>query len=189
MLILSSIIFIKLSTSARLLLKQTKRAQKLIANSPVMYWRAKAVLLRKLAMLSNTMGMNKQLKVMNNKELPKLTRKQQAFVSGIVNNPTLSATEIANQTYQVKSRLVAKSIATENLSKPAIMQHLVANSQRAEQKIVSLIESEKEEIALSASKDILDRVHGKATQRTEVTSTGITLNIDLTGDSGTPDVA
>ena len=116
-----------------------------------------------------------------NKVLPKLTRKQEAFVKGLVNNPQASATEIANQTYNVKSRLVAKSIATENMSKPAILQHLVANSERAEQVIVDLLKADKDEVKLAASKDILDRVHGKATQKIEQSTTGVTLNIDLTG--------
>jgi hypothetical protein len=35
-------------------------------------------------------------------------------------------------------------------------------------------------VGRATANDILDRVHGKATQRTEVTKQVVTLNIDLT---------
>jgi hypothetical protein len=47
--------------------------------------------------------------------------------------------------------------------------------------IVDLLKADKDEVKLAASKDILDRVHGKATQKIEQSTTGVTLNIDLTG--------
>lgn len=131
--------------------------------------------------------MTKELEVMKGKKLPKLTRKQAKFVEVLVSNPKASATEAAVQAYNVKSRLVGRTIAGENMTKPNILQHLVANSERAEQKIVDLMEAEKDEVKLAAAKDILDRVHGKATQKIEQSSTGVTLNIDLTGLSGPTD--
>lgn len=117
----------------------------------------------------------------NTKQLPKLTRKQSSFVKQMLDNPKQSATQaILNSDYNVSTYDSAGQLASENLRKPQVLAHLIANSERAESKIVSLIESEKEEIALNASKDILDRVHGKATQRVETQSTSVNISIDLT---------
>lgn len=110
----------------------------------------------------------------------KLTRKQKAFVDTLIANPKMSVTKVVEQTYNVNNARTASVIGAENLAKPNILAHLHASSERAEARIVELVESEKEEIALRASADILDRVHGKATQRVEQTTTGVTLTIDLT---------
>lgn len=133
----------------------------------------------------------KDLQVLNDKQLPKLTRKQKAFVDTLLAEPKLSATKAVLKTYNTQKDYVAKNIASENLTKPNILAHLQANSVRAEQKIVDLLEAEKQEVQIQAAKDILDRVHGKATQRIEQTTTGVTLTIDLTSalDTTTPDIA
>lgn len=123
--------------------------------------------------------MSKELKIMNNKQLPKLTRKQQAFVNELITNPKQSATQAVLKTYNANPN-TARMMASENLTKPSILQHLQANSVRAESVIVELLEDKKSEVRLASAKDILDRVHGKATQRIEQTTTGVTLTIDLT---------
>ena len=122
----------------------------------------------------------KELKVMNGKQLPKLTRKQANFVNELINNPKQSATQAVMKTYDTNKAYVAKNIASVNLTKPNILQHLQANTERAEQKIVSLIDSDKEEIALRASQDVINRVHGTPVSTVINQSTGVTLTIDLT---------
>lgn len=110
----------------------------------------------------------------------KLTRKQKAFADTLINNPKLSATKAALKTYNTTDRTTASVIATENLAKPSIQIYLDKHIEKAKSKVVQLIDSDKEEIALRAADSVLDRALGKATQRTEVTTQGITLNIDLT---------
>lgn len=112
--------------------------------------------------------------------MSKLSRKQIAFANHLINNPKDSATEAANQTYDVNSRKSAEVIASENLRKPEIQLYLKEHIDKAKLKVIELVDSDKDEIALKASDSILDRALGKATQRTEVTTQGITLNIDLT---------
>lgn len=124
--------------------------------------------------------MSKELKVLNNKKLPKLTRKQEVFVNALLGDTKVSGAEAARRAYNVTTDNAARAIASENLTKPNVMQHLQANSERAEQVIVSLLAADKDEVKLAASRDILDRVHGKATQKIEQTTTGVTLTIDLT---------
>jgi phage terminase small subunit len=112
---------------------------------------------------------------------PKLTRKQKAFADHLLDNPKHSATEAAQQSYLVSDRNTAKSIAAENLTKPAIQLYMNQHIDKAKETVVNLLDSEKDEIKLRASQDILDRSHGKATQRTEVKQQSV--NINLTFDN------
>ena len=113
-------------------------------------------------------------------KLPKLTIKQSNFVAELLKDKKISATQAVRNTYNVESINGASQIATDNLRNPKILQHLQANSVRAESVIVDLLEDKKSEVRLASAKDILDRVHGKATQRIGQTTTGVTLTIDLT---------
>lgn len=113
-------------------------------------------------------------------KLPKLTIKQSNFVAELLKDKKISATQAVRNTYNVESINGASQIATDNLRNPKILQHLQANSVRAESVIVDLLEDKKSEVRLASAKDILDRVHGKSTQRIEQTTTGVTLTIDLT---------
>jgi phage terminase small subunit len=58
---------------------------------------------------------------------------------------------------------------------------LEAISSRAVVRIGELVDSEKEAIALEASKFTIDHVHGKATQKMELKSQHVVLTIDLSG--------
>lgn len=111
----------------------------------------------------------------------KLTRKQKAFADGIINNPKASAAEIARQTYNITDNKTSAVVASQNLSKTNISLYIDEHVNKAKERIVQLIDSDKPEIQLRASQDILDRTHGKAKQQIEQVTTGVTLNIDLTG--------
>lgn len=112
-----------------------------------------------------------------------LTRKQKAFADALIADKKISATKVAQKVYGKPDRDMtydtASSIASENLRKPEIMVYMQLHSGKAENRIVELIDSKREEIALQASKDVLDRVHGKATQRIEQTTKGVIININL----------
>jgi len=69
----------------------------------------------------------------------KLTYKQKAFVNEFVK--TKNATTSAMNVYDVKSREVAKSIGTENLSKPAIRQSIETLLQASGYDPVSSVEA------------------------------------------------
>ncbi len=114
----------------------------------------------------------------------KLTRKQKAFADALINNPKLSATRAALQTYGTPEKpptyQTAQQLSHENLTKPNIQLYLDEHVQKAKNRVVELIDSKKEDIALRASDSILDRTLGKATQRTEVTSISMSFGMDLT---------
>ncbi len=117
-----------------------------------------------------------------------LTRKQTAFVKHLIEHPKDSGTEAVMQTYDVKSRQTAESIAYENLRKPEIVTELAKYNSNIEQIIVDktfkLSSSEKlEEVkeGLLNARWMHDKINGKATQKIEQQSTKLVINIDLTG--------
>lgn len=133
------------------------------------------------------------------KPLRPLTKKQQIFVKYLIDNPKASATAAAREAYNVTTSHSAEVVAHENMRKPEIKLELAKYSGSAESTVVEVMDYSKElgksgrgagaqyaGVALQAARDILDRVHGKATQRTEVSTQAVTLNIDLTGTLTSP---
>lgn len=118
-------------------------------------------------------------------KLPKLTRKQKAFVNEIVKNPKQSATQAVMKTYDVNNEKTASVIASENLAKPSIISHLDKYSVLAEQSITNNMirfkDSENiKEVALSVdlAKYIHDKTHGKA----------VTKNLNLNAEVNIEDL-
>jgi hypothetical protein len=112
-----------------------------------------------------------------------LTTKQKAFVDVLVNNPKTSATQAILQTYGKPGKpptyQTAQQLAHENLTKPNVQLYMDKHIEKAKSKIISLIDSEKDDIALRASDSVLDRALGKATQRVEAQSTSVNITIEL----------
>lgn len=97
-----------------------------------------------------------------------------------VSKPEMNQTEAYKAVHVNASDVTARTNAYKLFKKPEAQIYLQQHIEKAKNKIVSLVDSDKEEIALRAADSLLDRSLGKATQRTEVTTTGITLTIDLT---------
>lgn len=121
-----------------------------------------------------------------------LTNKQRIFVKHIIDNPKSSATEAAVVAYDNPTKETAASIAYENLRKPQIVTELAKYNGLMESTLVNTVNDYKESdklgertLAVDVAKYIHDKVHGKATQRTEVRTEGVTLTIDLTSALGT----
>ncbi len=123
-----------------------------------------------------------------------MTSKQKAFVTELVTNPKTSGTQAAIKAgYSPKTAAV---IASENLKKPQIMAYLTKFSDKAEQGLMETVEASKKfalqggrdgaayaSTAVSGYNSILDRVHGKATQKIESKSTSVVIGIDLSGST------
>lgn len=132
-----------------------------------------------------------------NPALKPLTRKQRVFTEYLINNPKASATTAAKAAYNVTTEGSARIQAHDTLTKPNVQLELARHSATAELSLLEVLEYSKQYgrdqsgrgeqgasyagVAVSVAKDILDRVHGKAKQRTEVETRAVTLNIDLSG--------
>lgn len=97
----------------------------------------------------------------------------------IATQKTRNATQAYLQTHPNASYQVALNESSKLLAKPSAQIYLQEHVDRAKSTIVDLLNSDKDDIRLRSATDILDRSTGKAIQRTENVSTGITLNIDL----------
>jgi hypothetical protein len=86
-------------------------------------------------------------------------------------------------------------MAAENLAKPAVMLELAKHSKTAEQALTEVLSLSSQRMTedkpravdwavntRQTADSILDRIHGKAKQSVDVTSTAVTLNIDLSSE-------
>ena len=124
----------------------------------------------------NKKEMNKPIKAKPKKfgKSNRLTPKQKGFVADYVK--TKNGTEAAARNYKVKNRNVAKSIGSENLTKPDIVKRIQDSMEMAQKSIIYLAKHAKNEtVRLNASKDILDRGGLKATNKLDIGATDETM--------------
>lgn len=115
------------------------------------------------------------------KKLPKLTRKQRAFVNELKKNPKQSATQVALKVYNVSNENSASVLASENLRKPAIISHLHEYNELVEKTLSNAIidytdskNIKERSLAIDTAKFVHDKLHGKAIARN--------LNVNATVD-------
>jgi len=130
-------------------------------------------------------------KVIKQRTAKPLTRKQKAFVQHIINNPKDSATAAVKATYGTTDKpvteLSARNIAHTNLTKANIQTELSKYSNMIEDSIITTINRYKDSEQLEEVKEAMqnarwvhDKVHGKAIQQVQTSSTKLVLSIDLT---------
>lgn len=97
----------------------------------------------------------------------KLTFKQKKFADKYLE--TGNGGKSAKEVYDVKTDSVARSIASENLTKPNVREYLESKAEVAASIIFDLAKnSQNDAVRLNASKDIMDRSGYKAVDRSEV---------------------
>ena len=98
-----------------------------------------------------------------------MTPKQKKFVEKYIE--TGNGTKSVLEVYDTKSENVAANIASENLRKPKVQAYLEEKSERAAQRVFELMEQdENRNVALGASKDILDRAGLKPIEEIKINS-------------------
>ena len=104
-----------------------------------------------------------------------------AMVDKLLANPGMSQTQAYIETHQTNNRIVAKNEASKLLTKPSVAIYKDSAVRKAKSRIVSLVDSDNENIALKASQDIIDRTEGKASHKDEQLSRTVHVSLDLTG--------
>ena len=125
----------------------------------------------------------------------KLTRKQKMLADYLLEYPQQSATEAATRVLNVSNRRSASVAAADILKKPHVQAYMEQHSAIASDTMFEIMDLSKKYakeggkegasyagVAVTVAKDILDRVHGKPTQKIEQTTQAISINIDLTGN-------
>lgn len=101
----------------------------------------------------------------------------------IATQETRNASAAYKQVYPNASDITARTNAYQLLRKPSSQVYLQEHTKQAVNNILELANTARsEQVKLQANQDILDRNFGKATIKQEVNTTGVTLNINLTGN-------
>lgn len=109
-----------------------------------------------------------------------LRRKTKLFLDKVIENPKMSAADAYIATHETNNKAAAAVHATRLLHKPSARVYLEKHSKLAKRKIVELVGSNREEIALKASIDIMDRTYGKAVQRSE--NSNVNVNVEASAE-------
>lgn len=132
--------------------------------------------------------MSKQKDAKKKQKPRKLTRKQKAVLDILLAEPKTQQNEAYRRVMDTNSKQNATIEASRLVNRPEAQIYMQKHVDRAKNTIAGLMDSEREDIALKASKDVLDRHYGKATIRQESTTGKFTVNIDLTrGQAPQPD--
>ena len=106
------------------------------------------------------------------KKLPKLTRKQRAFVNELKKNPKISGTAAALKAYNTSDYNTAAAISSENLKNPKIVSHLNKYNDIIESTISNAIteysdsnDIKQRTLAVTTAQWAHDKLHGKAIAR------------------------
>lgn len=98
----------------------------------------------------------------------------------IASQPGINQTEAYKQVHPTASDNTARNNASQLMKKPEAQVYLQKHIEKAKNTIVELLDSEKDEIRLKSADSILDRSLGKATQRVQVQSEQVSININMT---------
>ena len=123
----------------------------------------------------------------------KFTRKHKAWADALLNDKSKSLLQATREAYPDAQQNTQQLIAQKNKNNPVIQAYMqrhsdIATNAMMETLEVSRVYSKKGGTAGAAyagvvatiSKDIHDRVFGKATQKIDMQSTNVSVNIDLT---------
>lgn len=121
-----------------------------------------------------------------------LTRKQEAFVTELIKNPKMSATQAIKNTYNVSTNHSAEVMASENLRKPEIISRLGDANNMIEQVLMDTVgdygnsdKIQERSLAVDTSKWIHDKIHGKAVQKSSSVNFNFTSHVsDKSKDYG-----
>lgn len=114
-----------------------------------------------------------------------LKQNSKAVLDIIAGQTKRDASKAYKEIHPNANALTAKVNASKLLAKPEAQIYLKAHTDKAKARVVELIDSDRQDIALRASEAVLDRELGRPIQRVQTHSTGITLSIDLTSSLDT----
>lgn len=103
------------------------------------------------------------------------------FVDEMIANPKQDIGDAYLKTHKTTSKRNASIAGSKLLKKPNVIGYRDSAVGKAKRRIVSLVESKNESIALKASESIIDRNEGKAVQKSESTNRTVEVKLDLTG--------
>jgi hypothetical protein len=115
------------------------------------------------------------------KEL-RIDDKTKQFYDELIDNPTVGVREAYIKTRGESTSPLQASVNASRLKNSDKYQIYKASAVgKAKRRVVELVGSRNESIALKAAQDVLDRTEGKAVQKNENVSRTVEVKLDLTG--------
>ena len=111
-----------------------------------------------------------------------LKPKSIAVLDELIANPKMTQAEAYAKHHKSNNITTARNNASQLIKKPEAQIYLLKHIDKAKKRVVQLVDSVKEDIALKASDSILDRALGKPKQSLDITSRSVSVNLDLTSD-------
>lgn len=114
--------------------------------------------------------------------MSKMKPKTKAFLDKLLSDPKIDRNKAWMETHNTNNPRSAAATAAEVLARPSSQLYLQQHIDKAKERIVSLVDSNREDIALKASESILDRELGKPIVKQQIQSTRISISLgDLQG--------
>lgn len=111
----------------------------------------------------------------------RLRPKTKALVDMLLEHPELKQSEVYRMLHPDASVKTSHVESSKILSKPSVQIYKDSAVSKAKERVVTLVDSSNESIALKASQDILDRTVGKATIKSEHLERVVKVQLDVTG--------
>ncbi len=111
----------------------------------------------------------------------RLKPKTKAMIDDMLDDPRLTQREAYLRHHKTTNIKTVDRALNRTMNKPSVIGYKDSAVRKAKRRIIELVESKNESIALKASADIIDRNEGKAVQKNESISRTVDVKIDLTG--------
>lgn len=128
----------------------------------------------------NTAGLDAERELTKLAKDLRLAPKTKQLIDLLIDNPKLTQTEAYLMLHDT-TRKAARTNASRALASDGAQIYRASHVSAARRRIVQLVKSGNESIALKAAQDILDREHGKPTQKHESKQTVVRVELDLRG--------
>jgi hypothetical protein len=110
-----------------------------------------------------------------------IKQKTKDFIDDMLEHPEETARDIYLKHHKTNNKNTASTAVNKLLKKPSVIGYKDSAVGKAKRKVIALVDSPNDSIALKASEAIIDRMEGKAIQRNETTSKTVTVKLDLQG--------
>ena len=107
--------------------------------------------------------------------------KTKAMIDDMLDDPKLTQREAYMRHHKTTNLNTVDRALNRTMKKPSVIGYKDSAVKKAKRRIIELVDSSNESIAVKASQDIIDRNEGKAIQKSETTSKIVTVKLDIGG--------
>lgn len=111
----------------------------------------------------------------------RIKHKTKLVIDELMDNPQLTHAQAYMKHHSTTNKNTASTAVTKLLKKPSVIGYQASAVGKAKRRVIELVDSKNESVALKASESIIDRTEGKAVQKTENLTRTLEVKLDLSG--------